>query len=41
MHEAIFNQKQVLQGTIFITYSYCKYNFLYVRRILWSLNHYF
>ena len=41
MHETIFNQKQVLQGTIFIIYSYCKYNKLYVRKILWSLNHYF
>ena len=39
MHETIFNQKQVLQGTIFIIYSYCKYNKLYVRQILWSLNH--
>ena len=25
MHETIFHQKQVLQGTIFIMYSYCKY----------------
>ena len=25
MHETIFNQKQVLQGTNFIIYSYCKY----------------
>ena len=41
MHETIFNQKQVLQGTVFIIYSYCKYNKLYVRLILWSLNHYF
>ena len=38
MHETIFNQKQVLQGNIFIIYSYCKYNKLYVRQILWSLN---
>ena len=45
MHETIFNQKQGLQGTIFIIYSYhfayCKYNKLYVRQVLWSLNHYF
>ena len=41
MHETIFNQKQVLQVTIFIIYSYCKYNKLYVRQILWSLIHYF
>ena len=40
-NETIFNHKRVLQGTIFITYSYCKYNKLYVRQILWSLNHYF
>ena len=40
MHETIFNQKQVLQGTIFIIYSYCKYNKVYVHQILWSLNHY-
>ena len=39
--ETIFNQKQVLQGIIFIIYSYCKYNKLYVRQILWSLNHNF
>ena len=26
MHETIFNQKQVLQGTILIINSYCKYN---------------
>ena len=41
MPEIIFNQNQVLQGTIFIIYSYCKYNKLYVHQILWSLNHYF
>ena len=41
MSEIIFNQKEVLQGTIFIIYSYCKCNKLYVRPILWSLNHYF
>ena len=41
MHETIFNQKQVLQGTIFIIYSYCKYNKLYVRQIVWSLNQYY
>ena len=41
MPETIFNQKQVLQGTIFIIYSYCKYNKLYARQILLSLNHYF
>ena len=41
MPETILNQKLVLQGTIFIIYSYCKYNKLYVRQILWSLNHYF
>ena len=34
MHEIIFNQKQVLQGTIFIIYSYCKYKKLYVHQIL-------
>ena len=34
MHVTIFNQKQVLQGTIFIIYSYCKYNKLYVCQIL-------
>ena len=37
MHETIFNQKQVLQGTILIIYSYCKYNKVYVRQIIWSL----
>ena len=26
MPKTIFNQKQVLQGTVFIIYSYCKYN---------------
>ena len=41
MHETIFNQKQVLQGTILIINSYCKYNKVYVSQILWSLNHYF
>ena len=40
MHETIFNPKHVLQGAIFIIYSYCKYNKLYVCQILWSLNHY-
>ena len=40
MHKTIFNQKQVLQGTIIIIYSNCKYNKLYVCQILWSLNHY-
>ena len=32
MPKTIFNRKQVLQGTIFIIYSYCKYNKLYVRQ---------
>ena len=44
MPDTIFNQKQVLQGTIFIIYSYNKYNFFYksyLRQILWTLNHYF
>ena len=33
MHETIFNQIQVLKGTIFVIYSYCKYmcitNYMY------------
>ena len=41
MHETIFYQKQVLQVTILIIYSYCKYNKLDVRQIILSLNHYF
>ena len=41
MHETIFNPKQVLQGTISIIYSYWKYNKLYVRQIILTLNHYF
>ena len=35
------SNKSESDGTIFIIYSYCKYNKFYDRQILWSLNHYF